>query len=133
MKIQRAVIFSDGMAKPNPGQAAIGVIIKDEKGKLVTSISRPIGLATNNQAEYLGVITALEEAIKLGIGQIEIRSDSELVVRQLRGQYRVKNASLKPLHQKIRGLLSQFQSYTIVHIPREQNEEADNLADKGLK
>ncbi len=133
MKIKKAVIFTDGMAKPNPGPAAIGVIIKDEQGKLITSISQPIGLATNNQAEYRGIITALEEAIRLGVDQVDMRSDSELLVRQINGEYRVKNASLKPLHQKIKQLQSQLQAFTIIHIPRQQNKEADNLANIALK
>ena len=132
MKIKRAVIFTDGMAKPNPGPAAIGATIKDEQGKLISSISQPIGPATNNQAEYRAIIAALEEAIKLGADQVDIHSDSELVVRQVKGQYRVKNASLKPLYQKVKQLQSQLEGFTITHIPRQQNREADNLASKAL-
>ncbi|MFC2056335.1 ribonuclease HI family protein [Chloroflexota bacterium] len=133
MEIKRAVIFTDGAAKSNPGPAAIGVIIKDEQGRLIASISQPIGLATNNQAEYKAVIAALEGAIKLGVDQVDLRSDSELVVKQIKGQYRVKNASLKPLHQKIKQLESQLQTFTIIHIPRQQNTEADSLANIALK
>jgi ribonuclease HI len=133
MKIKRAVIFTDGMAEPNPGPAAIGATIKDERGKLIASISQPIGRATNNQAEYRAVIAALEEAIRLGADQVDIRSDSELVVNQLNGRYRVKNAALKPLYQKVKQLQSHLKGFTITHIPRQQNREADSLASKALR
>ncbi len=133
MKIERVVIHTDGAAEPNPGPAAIGATIKDEQGRLITSISQPIGQATNNQAEYRAIIAALENAIRLGANQVEMRSDSELVVRQINGRYRVKKASLKPLHQKVKQLQSQLEGFTITHIPRQQNTEADSLANMALK
>ncbi len=133
MKIKRVVIFTDGTAEPNPGPAAIGATIKDEQGRLITSISQGIGQATNNQAEYRAIIAALENAIRLGASQVDIRSDSELVVRQINGQYRVKNAALKPLYQRVKQLQSQFKGFTITHIPRQQNIEADSLANMALK
>ncbi len=133
MKIKRVVIFTDGTAEPNPGPAAIGATIKDEQGKLITSISQPIGQATNNQAEYRAIIAALENAISLGASQVDIHSDSELVVRQIDGRYRVKNAALKPLYQRVKQLQSQLKGFTITHIPRQQNIEADILAGNALK
>ncbi len=133
MNIKRVVIFTDGASQGNPGPGAIGAIIKDEQGWLIASISQPIGRATNNQAEYKAIIAALENAIRLGANQVEIRSDSELVVRQTNGQYRVKKASLKPLYQQVKQLQSQFKSFTITHIPSEQNTEAHNLAKIALK
>ncbi len=133
MKTERVVIFTDGTAEPNPGPAAIGATIKDEQGRLITSISQPIGRTTNNQAEYRAIITAMEKAIRLGAKQVEIRSDSELVVRQIDGRYRVKNASLKPLYQKVKQLQSQLAGFTITHIPREENTEADSLASMALE
>ncbi len=133
MKIKRVVIFTDGTAEPNPGPAAIGATIKDEQGKLITSISQPIGQATNNQAEYRAIIAALENAISLGASQVDIHSDSELVVRQINGRYRVKNAALKPLYQRVKQLQSQLKGFTITHIPRQQNIEADILAGNALK
>ena len=133
MKIKRVVIFTDGASQGNPGPAAIGAIIKDEQGKLITAISQPIGQATNNQAEYRAIIAALEKAISLGVSQVDMRSDSELVVRQVNGKYRVKNDSLKPLYQKVKQLQGQFEGFTITHIPRQQNTEADSLAGKALK
>jgi len=133
VKIKKVVIFTDGTAEPNPGPAAIGAIIKDEQGKLITSISQGIGQATNNQAEYRAIIAALENAISLGASQVDIHSDSELVVRQINGRYRVKNAALKPLYQRVKQLQSQLKGFTITHIPRQQNIEADSLANMALK
>ncbi len=133
MKIKRVVINTDGTAEPNPGPAAIGAIIKDKQGKVIATISQSIGRATNNQAEYRAIIAALEKATKAGIRQVDIRSDSELVVRQLNRQYRVKSASLKPLYQQAKQLLDQLEGFTITHIPREQNTEADNLANTALQ
>lgn len=132
MNVKKAIIFTDGAAEPNPGPAAIGAIIKDEQGRLIARISRRIGMATNNQAEYRAVIAALEEAIKLGVTHVKLNSDSELVVKQINGRYRVKKAALKPLHQKVRQLLGLLEGFAITHIPREQNVEADSLANSAL-
>lgn len=133
MKTDKAVINTDGVAAPNPGQAAIGAIIKDEQGELIATISQPIGYATNNQAEYRAIIAALEKAISLGIGQVDMRSDSELVVNQINGRYRVKNIALRPLYQKVKELQSQLKVLNIIHVPREKNREADSLAGKALR
>ena len=133
MKIKRVIIFADGASQGNPGLAAIGAIIKDEQGRVITAISQGIGRATNNQAEYRAIIAALENAIKLGTSQVDMRSDSELVVRQINGSYRVKNAALKPLYLKVKQLQSQLAGFTITHIPREENREADNLASMALE
>lgn len=133
MKITRLVICTDGAAEPNPGPAAIGATIKDEQGKLITAISQSIGRATNNQAEYRAIIAALAKAISLGASRVEICSDSELVVRQIKGRYRVKDAALKPLYQQVKQQQCLFEGFTITHIPREENTEADTLASKALK
>lgn len=132
MKIQKLLIKTDGRSQGNPGPAAIGATIKDEQGKLIASISQAIGRATNNQAEYRAIIAALKKAIELGAEQVDIRSDSELIVRQINRRYRVKNAALKPLYQQVKQLQSQLKSFTITHIPRQQNREADSLAGKAL-
>ncbi len=121
------------MAEPNPGPAAIGAAIKDEDGKSVARISRAIGRATNNQAEYRAVIAALEKAIEIGADTVEVLADSELVVRQINEKYRVKNAALKPLYQQVKLLQSQFKVFSISHIPRRLNKEADRLASTALK
>ena len=130
--MKRVVIFTDGAAEPNPGPAAIGVTIKDKRGKLITLISQRIGRATNNQAEYRAIIAALEEAVRLGVKQVDIKMDSELVVKQINGEYRVKKATLKPLYQQVKQLLGLLEGFTITHIPRQQNTEADKLAHKAL-
>ena len=132
MKTKKAIIFTDGAAEPNPGPAAIGATIRDEKGRLITSISQSIGRATNNQAEYRAVIAALEKAIELGVKHVEVNSDSELVVRQINGRYRVKNAALKPLHRQVKQLQGLLRGFTITHIPRERNTEADKLTNAAL-
>ena len=133
MKAERVTIFTDGASQGNPGPSAIGVIIRDGQGRPIARISQGIGRATNNQAEYRAIIAALEEALRLGSRQVELNSDSELLVRQLTGKYRVKNAALKPLYQQVRQLQSRLESLTINHIPREQNQEADKLANAALK
>ena len=131
--MKRVVIYADGASRGNPGPAAIGAVIKDERGRLIASISQRIGKATNNQAEYRAIITALEEADRLGARQVDIKMDSELVVKQINGEYRVKKATLKPLYQQVKQLLGLLEGFTITHIPRQQNTEADNLANKALR
>jgi len=133
VKISRVVIHADGAAEPNPGPAAIGATIKDEQGRVMASISQSIGRATNNQAEYRAIIAALEKAIELGAKQVDIKLDSQLVVRQISGRYRVKSAALKPLYQQVKHLLGLVEGFTITHIPRQQNREADNLAYLALR
>ena len=132
MKIEKAIIYTDGASRGNPGPAAIGAVIKDGQGRVLGKISRRIGRTTNNQAEYRAVIAALEEAIRLGVAGVVIKSDSELVVEQINGRYRVKNPALKPLHQRVRELQSLFQSFAIASIPRRQNTEADRLSNAAL-
>jgi ribonuclease HI len=133
MTADRVIINADGASRHNPGPAAIGATLKDEQGRLLASISRRIGRATNNQAEYQALIAALEKAIGLGARRVDIRLDSELVVKQMKGRYRVKNAALRPLYLRVGELLSQFKGFTISSVPREQNAEADRLANKALR
>ena len=132
MKIKRVIIHVDGASKGNPGASAIGATIKDEHGQLIATISERIGYATNNQAEYRAVIAALEKAIDMEVVEVELRADSELVVKQLTGQYRVKKAALKHLYERVRQLQGKLELFTIRHIPRDQNAEADNLANKAF-
>ncbi len=132
MSVERALIAADGAARGNPGPAAIGATIKDERGKLIARISRRIGTATNNQAEYLALIAALERAISLGVKKVDIYLDSELVVRQLNGKYRVKNTRLKSLFQEVKRLAGQLEAVTVTYVPRQQNTEADRLANMAL-
>ena len=132
MNPKRLIIFTDGASLGNPGQASIGAVIQDGQGKVISRISRRIGHATNNQAEYTAIIAALEEAARLGAEEAEVRSDSELVVKQLNGRYRVKKATLRPLYQKVVRLIGSLEAFSITHIPRTQNREADRLANKAL-
>jgi ribonuclease HI len=132
MKVKRLVIFTDGASLGNPGLAAIGATVKDEQGRMVTSISRRIGQATNNQAEYRAIIAALEEATRLGAEEVDMKSDSELVVKQINGMYRVKNKTLKPMYQQAKQLIGLLKDFNIAHVSREQNTEADNLAHLAL-
>jgi len=132
VRLKEAVIYADGASRGNPGPAAIGVTIKDKRGKLITFISQRIGRATNNQAEYRAIIAALEEAIRLGAKQVDIKMDSELVVKQINGEYRVKKATLKPLYQQVKQLQGSLEGFAITHILRQQNIEADKLANKAL-
>jgi ribonuclease HI len=129
----KVIIHADGLSRGNPGPAAIGATVKDGKGQLLASVSQQIGRATNNQAEYRALIAALREAVKLGASEASIYLDSELVVRQLGGRYRVKNATLKTLHNEAKGLLGRLKGFTITHVPRRQNAEADKLANVALK
>ena len=133
MTTERLIINADGASRHNPGPAAIGATIKDGRGRLLASISRRIGRTTNNQAEYRALIAALEKAIAMGARQVDIRLDSELVVKQMKGRYRVKNAALRPLYLRVGELLSQLEGFTIASVPREQNAEADRLANKALR
>lgn len=127
------MINVDGLSKGNPGPSAIGVVIRDAQGRLVDSISNRIGMATNNQAEYRALIAALERAIELNAKEIHLESDSELLVRQVNGRYRVKNPTLRSLYQKVLQLRNKLDCLTIVHIPRQQNAEADKLANWAIR
>jgi ribonuclease HI len=133
MTPKRVIICTDGGSLGNPGPAAVGAVVEDEQGRLVARISQRIGLATNNQAEYTAIITALEEAIRLGAEEADVRSDSQLIVRQIMGDYRVKNALLKPLYKRIKRLQGVLKAFTISHIPGRQNNEAHKLAHLALK
>jgi len=132
VQVKSVVIHCDGVSRGNPGLAAIGATIRDEQGSLVARISQKIGVTTNNQAEYRAVIAALKEAMRLGARRIELNSDSELVVKQIKGEYRVKKAALRPLYQQVKQLQDCLESFTVNHIPRQQNAEADRLANSAL-
>ncbi|MBN1188256.1 MAG: ribonuclease HI family protein [Dehalococcoidales bacterium] len=128
----KITINVDGASRGNPGPSAIGVILKDEKNRTVDTISQTIGVTTNNQAEYRALIAGLKKAVSLGARQVTVRSDSELMVRQLLGVYRVKKEELKPLHREVKDLAAGLESFRIVSIPREQNREADRLCNRAL-
>ena len=123
-------IFTDGGARGNPGPAGIGVVMMDEAGKIVATHKKYIGPATNNVAEYSAVILALEEAKKLGADELDFYLDSELVVKQIKGEYKVKNAALGKLFIKIYNLKHNFTKVSFHHIPREKNKLADKLVNE---
>jgi ribonuclease HI len=133
----KLVINTDGGSRGNPGPAAIGYVIKDETGKLLAADGQYIGETTNNQAEYQAVVIAFEKAKELGGTEIELNMDSELAVKQLLGEYKVKNQDLAQQFLKIWNLYNQFKKVKINHVYREKNTEADaqvNIAlDKALK
>ncbi|WP_439025573.1 ribonuclease HI [Haloarchaeobius sp. DT45] len=127
----RAHCYFDGASRGNPGPAAIGWVIVTSDG-IVGEGSERIGNATNNQAEYDALIRVLEAARDFGYDELEIRGDSELIVKQVRGEYDTNNPTLREKRVTVRELLSGFDSWTISHVPREINERADNLANEAL-
>lgn len=132
--MKKIIINTDGGARGNPGPAGIGLVISDEQGNILYRLGEYIGETTNNQAEYRALLKALEEAKKLGYSEddLECRLDSELVVKQLNGQYKVKNEGIKPLFLQIHNLRSAFHSVSFKHIRREKNKEADRLVNEAL-
>lgn len=128
-----ARIHIDGAARGNPGPAGVGVLIIGPEGQVVERIHRSIGEATNNVAEYRALLLALERAQALGYSDLEVFSDSELLVRQLQGRYQVKHPALRELHARVRACTGTFRRFHIQHVPREQNAEADALANQGIE
>jgi ribonuclease HI len=126
------LLMVDGAARGNPGDAGCGAVILDKSGTVVKELSRYLGHATNNVAEYEGLLMGLEALLGLGKKRICVQSDSQLLVRQLNGEYRVKDEKLRVLFHKAMSLLRQFDSYRILHVPRELNKLADRLANKGI-
>src|ERR1700731_3025905 len=122
----------DGAARGNPGPASYGVIIRDGSGELVAKLKKYIGRLSNNVAEYYGLIAALDYAQSHGIRALRVESDSELLVKQMRGQYKVKSAELQPLFERARKMSQALESFRIDHVYREQNREADALANEAM-
>jgi ribonuclease HI len=129
----RLLIHTDGAARGNPGPAGAGAILRDAAdGRVVAEIATFLGVRTNNYAEWTAVALALEEAVLQGARQIDLRLDSELVARQITGRYRVKHPDLKPIHAQVMGMLARFATYTVGHVPRELNKEADRLSNVAI-
>jgi ribonuclease HI len=131
----RVVVYFDGGSRGNPGPAAIGAVVWDESGELptrVATVSEYIGEATNNAAEYRAVIAGLEAALESGARRVLVRGDSMLVIEQLRGKWRVKNAGLRPLFEEARALLAQFGEVVLEHVVRAKNTDADALVNAAL-
>ena len=132
VEMNGVILQVDGATRRNPGPAAIAAIIKDQKGRTITTVSRRIGISTNNSAEYRAVIFGLERAIALGAKFVEVFSDSELIVKQVHGRYHVRTTSLLPLYQQVKQLLDSLDGFIINHIPRQYNNEAHQLAHRTL-
>jgi ribonuclease HI len=125
-------VFIDGACRGNPGPSGIGVVAREPKGKTIFSLHNYIGETTSNMAEYRALIAALQKAKILGLKRLKIHTDSELLQRQINGQYRVKAAHLVPLYQMAVSMLSELEEYEVVHIMRDLNIHADRLANKAI-
>jgi ribonuclease HI len=126
-------LFTDGASKGNPGLAGAGWILINEQDSILVKDSKFLGEATNNEAEYQALILGLNNAVSCGVQEIRIHMDSELLVRQINGIYRVKNPRLTVFFHQVKELLSKFSKYDIIHIPREKNREADRMANEAIR
>lgn len=130
---RRLLIYTDGAARGNPGPAGLGAILRDaESGEVVAELARFLGIRTNNYAEWTAVEDALGEALRLGATHVDLRMDSELVARQISGRYRVKHPDLKPIHASVMAMLAKLAGYTVGHVPRELNKDADRLSNVAI-
>ncbi|MBI2267463.1 MAG: ribonuclease HI family protein [Armatimonadetes bacterium] len=125
-------IYFDGAARGNPGPSGIGVVVYDDSGNLLHEFNDYLGILTNNQAEYRGFQRALEEARNLGAKRLQVFSDSELVVKQFNGVYRVKHEALISLYRTVKKLSNEFARVEVTHVPRERNRNADRLANRAI-
>jgi ribonuclease HI len=122
----------DGASRGNPGPASYAVVLRDPSGKVVLELAKNLGRETNNVAEYYALLAALDYAASHDIAALRIRSDSELLVRQMQGRYKVKSPDLKPLHERAKKIVRGLEYFVIEHVPREQNRDADGLANVAL-
>jgi ribonuclease HI len=130
--VDRLVVNVDGGARGNPGPAAIGVVVQGPDGEVLEERGERIGRATNNVAEYRALLLGIERAAALGASELELIGDSELVVRQVKGEYKVKDAALRELHAEVKRALERFERWSIRHVRREQNAGADHLVNEAL-
>ena len=128
----KLISFSDGGARGNPGPAGIGAVLFNDKNEIVEELSFYLGETTNNQAEYRALIMVMKKAQSLGATELECYLDSELVVKQLKGEYKVKHPDLKPLFEQAKSLISQIKNVSFKHIRRELNKQADQLANQAM-
>ena len=128
----KARLHSDGGARGNPGPAGIGVVLSDPSGHVIAELAQGIGRATNNVAEYKALIAGLELALAHGVDELEVFMDSELVVSQMNGAWKIKNEALRHLAIDARRLLNKFQTVSLSHVRRERNADADKLANQGM-
>lgn len=130
--MSRAIVNVDGGARGNPGPAAIGVVVRDGDGAVLDEVGEKIGETTNNVAEYRALLRGIELAAAHGVSELELVGDSELVVRQVEGRYKVKNAGMKELHAEVKRALAPFESWSIRHVRRAENADADRLVNEAL-
>jgi ribonuclease HI len=128
----RLKVNVDGGARGNPGPAAVGVVVRDGDGELLVERAERIGRATNNVAEYRALLLGIATATELGATELDLVGDSELIVRQVKGEYKVKDATLRKLHAEVKRALQPFEQWSIRHVRREQNAEADRLVNAAL-
>jgi ribonuclease HI len=129
---KRLSLFTDGACRGNPGNGGAGAVLVGKNGEVVSTAKRFLGHCTNNIAEYQALILGLGEALGRGATAISIYLDSELIVRQIQGIYRVKNPTLKPLMADVRALLDRFDTWQVAHVPRSENAVADKLANEAI-
>jgi len=130
--MEKLIIYTDGGARGNPGPAGIGAVLYDENRRVVAEVSEYLGVATNNQAEYRALIAALKKAQSFKAEELDFYLDSELVVKQLKREYKVKNKDLAPLFLDVHNLSLSFKKITYTHVPRGRNKEADRLANEAM-
>jgi ribonuclease HI len=128
----KLVVNVDGGARGNPGPAAIGAVVQDANGEVLEEHGERIGIATNNVAEYRALLLGIARAAELGATELELVGDSELIVRQVKGEYKVKDATMRELHGEVKRALRPFDSWSIRHVRRELNTEADRLVNAVL-
>lgn len=128
----RMRVYSDGAARGNPGPAGAGAVLVEPNGQVVDRIGKFLGVQTNNYAEYMGLLLGLKRARELGVNEVEIYADSELMIRQLGGRYQVKSPSLRPLYEEALELLNEFSRVKLVHVPREMNSAADEMSNRAI-
>lgn len=132
MNNEKIIIYTDGGSRGNPGPAGIGVVLYNEKKERIAEISKYLGVTTNNQAEYTALIEGLKKAKDLGAKEVNVFMDSELVVKQLKHEYKVKNKDLAPLFLQVYNLSLNFSKISFTHVYREHNSEADKLANEAM-
>jgi ribonuclease HI len=128
----RLAVFSDGAARGNPGPAGAGAVLVAPDGTVIEELGKYLGTNTNNYAEYTGLILGLRRALELGAREVDVRADSELMVKQLQGKYRVKAPNLQPLYEEAVALLRKFDRVTVAHVYREQNKLADEMSNRAI-
>lgn len=130
--VERVRVYSDGAARGNPGHSGAGAVLVQPSGQIVDRLGKYLGVQTNNYAEYMGLLLGLRRAHELGVQEVEVYADSELMIRQLGGRYQVKSQSLKPLYDEAVKLLNDFSRVKLVHVPREMNRAADEMSNRAI-